>query len=238
MSETLTLANLLDDAALYSLEHQARLEEVLGEHNWHVDLKEGIFEFTGSRPLTCTRFHLLGSAAPGPRSWLWGWANPSGFPEHLTALAASLREFGERYGISEFVSAEVPFDALPGSPTDPAPVTGILGDAAKAASNQWTFYNADVGRGTRAAFLIEHPDFQLPPPEPARIMRVIGQGLAELRLTDHRRALYGYAVRRGLGAEFSPDASRLTLTGASFQVVAQFDQHGRVSSVDGSLSSS
>lgn len=235
MSETPTLTNLLDDAALLSLEHQLHLEEVLGSHTWQVDMREGRFEFTGDRPLVCTRFHLLGTAAPGPRSWLWGWANPSGFPEPLVALSASLREFGERYGIAALASAEVPFDALPGSPTEPAEVAYLLADAAKAVSGRWTYYSGQVGGGTRAAFLIEHPDFELPPPDPARVLRLLGQGLASLPLTDHRRALYGYAVRRGLGAMFSPDHARLTITGPAFEVVAEFDPQGRVASINGTV---
>jgi hypothetical protein len=235
MSETPTLTNLLDDAALLSLEHQLHLEEVLGRHTWQVDMREGRFEFTGDRPLVCTRFHLLGTAAPGPRSWLWGWANPAGFPEPLVALSASLREFGERNGIAALASAEVPFDALPGSPTEPAEVAYLLADAAKAVSGRWTYYSGQVGGGTRAAFLIEHPDFELPPPDPARVMRLLGQGLASLPLTDHRRALYGYAVRRGLGAMFSPDHARLTITGPAFEVVAEFDPQGRVASINGTV---
>lgn len=233
MPETPTLTNLLDDAALLSYEHQIHLGEVLGEHSWHFDLREGRFEFTGDRPLVCTGFHLLGTAAPGPRSWLWGWANPAGFPEPVVALSASLRDFGRRNGIAELAAAEVPFDALPHSPTEPANVAYLMGDAAKAVSGKWTYYSGHVGGGTRAAFLIEHPDFELPPPEPARVMRVLGEGLASLPLSDHRRALHGYAVRRGLEAAFAPDRARLTITGPNFEVVAEFDEQGRVASVDG-----
>lgn len=235
MSQTLTLANLLDDAAILSLEHQLHLEEVLGEHHtWHVNLGEGRFEFGGSRNIVCTRFHLLGTAAPGPRSWLWGWANPSGYPEPLIALSASLREFGNRYGIAELVTAEVPFDALPGSPGEPYEVAGLMGDVAKAVSGLWTFYNGDVG-GTRVAFLVEHPEFRLPPPEPARVMRVLGHALATLRLSDHRRALYAYAVRRGLAVAFTPDHARLTITGPAFETVAEFDAYGRVTALNGTM---
>ena len=64
-------------------------------------------------------------------------------------------------------------------------------------------------------------------------MRVLGEGLASLPLSDHRRALYGYAVRRGLEAAFSPDRARLTITGPDFEVVAEFDEQGRVASIDG-----
>lgn len=236
MPNTLNLLNVLDDAALFSLEHQLHLEEVLGDHSWHVDMQEQRFEFTGSRALVCTGFHLIGSAALEPRSWLWGWANPSGFPEPLTALSATLHEFGKEHGIDELASAEIPFDALPGSPAEPAAAAGLLLDVAKAMTGHWTSYNGDAGGGTRVAFLIEHPDFQLPPPDPARVMRVIQQALLGLPLTDHRRALHGYAVRRGLGAEFSPDYAQLTLSGPGLEAVVDFDQSSRVVDIQASMS--
>ncbi|MGW0201323.1 DUF6882 domain-containing protein [Nonomuraea sp. NPDC003201] len=237
MPESLTLTNLLDDAAIISLEHQLHLEEVLGEHNWSVDLREQRFQFTGSRTITCTRFHLLGSAAPGPESWLWAWANPSGFPEPVTALSGTLRDFGQRFGIAELASAEVPFAALPTSPAEPHFAAAILTEAAKAVTGHWTSYSGDAGGGTRAAFLVEHPDFQLPPPEPVRVMRVLQQALSLPLLTDHRRAMHGYAARRGLGASYGDaGGDRLTLTGPGFEAAVDFDGHGRVGNISATLS--
>lgn len=236
MPEPLTLLNILDDAAILSFEHQLHLQETLGYHSWHVDLNQQLFQFTGSTTITCTSFHLLGTAAPGPRSWLWAWANPSGFPEPLTALSKTLRDFGHQYGIAEFTSAEVPFDRLPAPVGEPAVVAGLLADAAKVVSGRWTSYIGDAGGGTRVAFLVEHPDFLLPPPEPARVMRVIQQAIAEIPLSDHRRALYGYAVRRQLGATFT-DQGKLVISGPGFQAVVDFDQYGRVAAINASLSS-
>ncbi|MFC4006994.1 DUF6882 domain-containing protein [Nonomuraea purpurea] len=235
MQNSLTFANLLDDAALLSLEHQLHLEEVLDEHSWHVDLQQQRFEFTGARTITCTTFHLLGSAAPGPGSWLWAWANPSGFPDPVVAASTTLRDFGRQHGIAELASAEVPFSALPGSPSEPHLAAGLMTEAAKAVTGLWTSYNGDAGGGTRAAFLVEHPDFRLPPPEPARVMRVIQQALLGLTLTDHRRVLHGYAARRGFQAD--SEAHRIRLRGPGFEAVAEFDQDDRISGIKADLSS-
>lgn len=232
--QNLTLTNLLDDAALLSLEHQIHLEEVLGEHSWHVDLRQQRFDFTGERSITCTAFHLLGTAAPGPGSWLWAWANPGGFPEPVVAASVRVRDFGQQYGIPELANAEVPFAALPGSPTEPHLVAGILTEAAKAVTGRWTSYNGDAGGGTRAAFLVEHPDFHLPPPDPARVMRVIQQALAGLPLSDHRRALHAYAAGRGLAAE--SDNGQTRLKGSGLEALVEFDQYGRISNIKASLS--
>ncbi|TDD13622.1 DUF6882 domain-containing protein [Nonomuraea diastatica] len=237
MSESPTFTNLLDDAALLSLEHQLHLEEVLGDHAWNVDLERPRFEFTGGRTITCTRFHLLGSAAPGPRSWLWAWANPSGFPPEVAAASATLRDFGRRHGIPELASAEVQFDALPRTPGEPAFAAALLTEAAKAVTGHWTSYNGDAGGGTRAAFLVEHPEFDLPRPEPARVMRVIQEGLiGSLPLTDRRRALHGYAVRRGLGVDWAGGQAKLTAPG--LEATVSFDEYGRVADLRASVSPS
>ncbi len=230
-----TFIELLDDAALLSYEHQLHLVEVLGEHSWHADLAKQVFAFTGDTPRTCTRCHLLGSAAPGPGTWLWGWANPTGYPAPIVGLGEYVRDFGRRHGIPELAEPEVPFHALPGSPTDPNLVAGMFIEAAKAVANTWTSYSGDAGAGTRAAFLVEHPDFVLPPPEPARVLRVLNQGTAELELTDPRRALHSYAARRGLNPAFDAGGARLTMNGPQLAVTVHFGQSGRVEEISGSM---
>ncbi|WP_017592987.1 DUF6882 domain-containing protein [Nocardiopsis potens] len=234
VQNTLTLANILDDAAFLSLEHQLHLEDVLGAHNWSVDLQEQRFAFDGERPLQCTRFHLLGSAAPGPGSWLWAWANSS-IPGPVTELSASLRDFGAKYGIAELADAEIPFDGLPQAQGDPNLVASVFLEAAKAITGNWTSYTGDIGGGTRAAFLIEHPDFRLPAPEPARVMRVLQQGLGGLRLHDHRRALWSYAQRRGLSAAVAPEDGSFHFSFPGFTATVSFDELNRVSDIKGTM---
>ena len=231
-----TLPVLLDDAALISLEHQLHLSEVVGEHSWHADLQSPEFGFTGDNPLTCTAVHLIGTAAPGPRSWLWAWANESGFAPEAVALSLAVRDFGARHGIRELSEAEVPFDAVPNAAGDPVLVAAYLTDAAKAVTGRYTGYQGPAGSGTRVAFLIEHPQFVLPAPEPPRLMRVLQQGLAEIPLHDHRRAVHSYAGRRGLDAAWSPDGAQLELTGPGFTANLDFDEFGRVEKINASLS--
>jgi hypothetical protein len=231
----MTLTGLLDDAALLSFEHQLHLADVLGEHSYSVDLGAQRFEFTGTRPRACTGVHLLGTASPGAGSWLWIWANPASYPGPLLAAARFARDFGQRHDITELSQAEVPFSQLPGAPGEPYQAAAIMTEAAKAACGLWTGYSLDAGGGTRASFLVEHPDFQLPPPEPARVARVLSQGLAELSLTDHWRALHSYAQRRPLGVRAAPDRSRLVLTVRGSGLTVDFDPRGRVASVRGTL---
>ncbi|MFE3192192.1 DUF6882 domain-containing protein [Nocardia sp. NPDC059240] len=236
MSANLTLANVLDDAALLSFEHQMHLSEVLGEHSWNVNLAERRFEFQcAERTLVCTGMHLLGSAAPGPQSWLWSWANPSGYPDDVVAVATSMREFGAQQGIPELATAEVPFIAF-GPEIEPHQVSWTMMELAKPISGHWTSYQGNVGSGTFAAFLVEHPELQLPPPSGPRLIRVISQGLAELALTDHRRAVHSYLTRRGLAVEFAPDGGSLRFEAPTVNGTIDFDQYGRVSGINGGMS--
>lgn len=236
MSTKHTLPDILDDAALLSLEHQLHLEEFLGEHHWNVDLQEPRFEFTGERPLVCERFHLLGSAAPGPQSWMWGWANPSGFPAELTGLGAAVRDFGRDNDIPALAEAEVPFGTLPGSPEEAHLALYPLTEAAKLLTGRWFAYNGEAGGGTRVSFIIEHPDLRLPRPTPMRVMRILQEGVAGLRLSDPKRAVYTYARLRGLSPRFT-DADRrtLSLTGTDLGVEVGFDDLNRVVKIGGTV---
>ncbi|MFJ1458300.1 DUF6882 domain-containing protein [Nocardia sp. N2S4-5] len=216
---------LLDDAALLSYEHQEYLSEVLGVPAWHVDYEPPRFEFSGERNLVCTRFHVLGSAAPGPQSWLWSWANPDWYPDEVTELAETVRDYGVRHGIPLLSEPEVPFSEFPESPTDPLRVTWLVGELAKAISDSWTWYSAPVGGGTRLAVLVEHPDLAVPPPDMLRVSRVM-QAADRLGLPDHRRAMYSYAVRRGLRADFDADRSKLYIEGPDLRVAVVFDERG------------
>jgi hypothetical protein len=236
MPKTITLADLLDDATLFSLEHQMQLADVIGRYDWKLDLRRQQLDITvrrTSRLISCTRIHMLGSAAPGPRSWLWAWGDgDDGFdpPEPLIALAKEIRDFGAEHDIPEFTSAEIPFDALPGSPETPIQAATVFSVLAKAVTGRWTAFVGAAAGGTQLAFLVEHPDFELPPPEGARVISVIQQALmGDVPITDHWRALLSYAVRRQLKVVgFSPDRTRLALSGSDIKAAVSFDEQRRI----------
>ncbi|MGI5217004.1 DUF6882 domain-containing protein [Nocardia sp. CA-290969] len=233
MRPTPAFVNLLDDAAFLSLEHQLHLAEVLGEHSWQVNLQTRSFTFdTEHGSVECTDFHFLGTAAPGAGSWLWSWANRSGFPESVATLAASVRDFGIEHGIGELSAPEIPFDSLPFDQPEPYQVAAVQSEAVKAVTGRWTSYQGPAGDdGTRAAFIVEHPDFRLPPAEGPRIMRTLSEGLSGLALYDHRRALNSYLSLRGLNPAFAPDESRLIVESAVLVGTIEFDEHGRAASL-------
>lgn len=218
-----TFTELQDDAALLSLEHQLRFADVLGLPSWSANFDEARFDLTtDGNTTTCTDMQVLGSAAPGPRSWLWAWANPAGYREDILVAANEARVYGEKHGIPELANGEVPFDALPGSPTEPAHVTALMMEATKAVTGRFTGYQGPVGGGTRVGFLLDHPDFRLPTPEGPRVSRVLQQGTAELFFHDQRRGVHSYAQRRGLGLAYQADQTRLT--GPGFTIDMRFNE--------------
>lgn len=236
MTEPVTIAGVLDDGALLSLEYQMRSRDVLGDHDWRFDLEAGEFHFVGAETRTTTRMHVLGTAAPGPRSWLWAWGGWPGCAPAALELAGAVRDFGHRHGIAVLTEEEVPFADVPGAWSEPNLVAFLFADVAKVVGDVWTTYTVDLGRGTRGAFLIEHPDFALPPPSADSVRRILKRFMTEPphTVTDHRRALHGYAVRRGLDAEFNGDRSQMRITGADVEVVVGFRPDGLANAMSSS----
>ncbi|PWD50221.1 hypothetical protein C8046_05630 [Serinibacter arcticus] len=225
------LRALVDDAAFLSHEAQLHLTDLHGEDaRWGVDLAAGTFSFDGEHQATYP-VQLLGSAAPGPRSWLWGWANPSGYSPQVLRAATATREVGERYGIAELTSGEVAFDPAdaPGAPQEPTPGYALSADLARAAaiaSGTWFTYSGAVAGGTRVWMLLE--GLTLPPATFPRVGRLLPEVLSTGAVTDHRRALSSYAVLRDLGW----DGTTLSLADGAFAFT--FDDAGRITNIHGS----
>ncbi|ALG10724.1 DUF6882 domain-containing protein [Kibdelosporangium phytohabitans] len=224
----ISFTDLQDDAALMSLEYQLRLFDVVGLAAWKMNLDEARFELTSPDNVvtSCTDVQILGTSAPGPQSWLWVWADPSGYREDILRAANEARAFGERHGIPELTTPEVPFASLPGSPTDPVAAASLMMEATKAATGRYTGYAGEVGGGTRAGFLLDHPDFRLPEPEFPRFSRVLQQGTAELRFYNQRRGIVSYAQRRGYDIAHNGPVTRISCAAASANI--RFDEQNRI----------
>lgn len=224
----LTLADMVDDAALLSLEHQMRLVEVIGGRDCDLDLTAPRASFAGEPPLVTDRVHVIGVANPETQtwSWAWSWATRDEFPEPLFDLVVALREFGTEHGIDTLVQRDVPFADL--GARDARQVADLLAEAAKVFSGRWTSYQMDTGEGMIMTILIEHAFFLLPAPDPERVLRVLQKGTIDLGLRDHRRAIGSYAWLRGLGIIFSADNSTAELTGPGLYVELTFDADARL----------
>lgn len=231
MTSPLTLADMVDDAALLSLEHQLRLVEVIGGRACDLDLVVPSAAFAGDPPLVADRVHAIGvaEADTGTWSWAWSWETRSELPEQLFGLVVALRDFGAKRGIGALVEPELPFSEL--GADDPRQVADLLAEAAKVFSGRWTSYQLDAGDGAIMTVLVEHPSFLLPAPEPEQVLRVLQKGTVDLGLRDHRRAVGSYAWLRGLNITFSPDNSTAELTGPGLRAQLSFDDSARLAGI-------
>ncbi|MBF4606220.1 DUF6882 domain-containing protein [Curtobacterium sp. VKM Ac-1393] len=228
MARSRGMDDLVSDGVFLAWEAQLQLADRYDDHErWNVDLAAGTLQFTGPHPGEF-RIQLLGSAAPGPRSWLWGWANPSQYPASVLAAANATRALGERLGIPELVQGEVPFGEHRQADAADAgyEFAWDLSIAARLATGSWFGFGGHVGGGSRLWVLFE--GLQFVPPTVPRMVRVFGEGVQTTEVHDHRRAVGSWASLRGV-----PWDGR-TLTLADGTITVDFDELGRIRDLQGS----
>ncbi|MDQ8042877.1 hypothetical protein RDI86_13500 [Cellulosimicrobium sp. XJ-DQ-B-000] len=215
------LQDLVDDAAFLSHEHQLHLTDLHGDDAWAADLTTGVFTFTAPDGGTATcRLQFLGTAAPGPGTWMWAWQNVNGFPDAVLTAAESTR----RTGLREAAEPELPLaDDL----------AHRLALAAKAVTGSSAHYSAPVGGGTRAWFLLDDADLALPAPSVPRVVRTLSEGLLSVTVVDHRRAVASYASARGLPA-VADGTGAVVLDVPDGTVTVRFDERGRIAGISAS----
>lgn len=228
-TESPALAALVDDVAILSTEQQEHVAALHGEDRWNVDAVTQQFTFTApdGTALVC-RAHLLGTAAPGPGSWLWGWVNANGFPDAFFERSEAVRV---ATAAPELIEPEVPLAA--GLPLR-------LTLAAKAVTGIRAHYSAPVGGGTRVWLLIEHPDLVLPAPTVVRTMEAVRVTVESVQLTDHRAAVHAWARHREVPMaaiepeeDLAPAADAVRLQLSDGEVLVGFDQAGRIVNLRG-----
>lgn len=229
--------DVLDDGFVLVSDYQRTLEAFVGEGTpyeaarggrYDVDLSAGTLTFSGpgAAPVVL-RAHLLGSAAPGPGTWLWAWENLNGFPDEVVAYARHVRDFGERFGLGGLTGAQQP---LRSSPREDARHYAAL---AATVCGGMTTYTCEVGGGTVAALLLDGPEVTFPAPSVARATTLLPEVAAAGVIVDWRRAVASYGRMRGFGVE--EEAGETTLRAADGAAVVAFDELGRLSGVSGRL---
>jgi hypothetical protein len=201
--ESELFSRLVDLGAFLALEHQLHFQDVLGDPTFSADPVEGSLRFEGSIAID-TQLHLVGTAAPGPGTWLWSWANPTGFPAPVSQLARRLRSFGEEHGVPEFTEPE---RALDGEATWRR--IGIA--AGMALRSPRTVYPGPIEGGTVVLLLVEHPALELPAPSFGRTLRVLQEGVATTSIRSHSAALARYVEDRGIAMDWNDGTPLLHL---------------------------
>lgn len=214
---------LFDAFVLSSAERQEHAQEVVGGRPFEADLQRGSVSFG---PELTVRAELIGTEATGPGSWMWSWANPGGFGEHITGAARYARDHGERTGVTELTTAELPLDGTPVGYRLTVVACGIAGG--------YAYYPAEAAPGTTAYLLLDSPVLAMPPVSLPRVMTVLTAVTASGQVRDWRRALHTYGGQRQL--EVRPDDRGVVLAHPEQGTIrVDLDQSGRVANIDGHL---
>ena len=171
----------VDRHAILSAEQAFRLFDLVGERAWSADLEAGTITFG---PDLTMGVALLGTEADG--SWLWGWANPGGFPELLRGRRAGggrLRARARGAGVYEPESAGVPLEHIG------IVASGVLGLKA--------IYTGPAGEA-RVLFGLDDPRLELPPFDPVRLLTVLTQLIGVGLVRDWPAAIAAYERDRGV----------------------------------------
>ena len=216
-----TLSELFDSYALGSAEHQEHAQEVVGGRPFEADLERGVVRFGDE---LAVRAELIGTEATGPGSWMWCWANPAGFGDHVTAAARHARDTG---GAPELAAAEVPLDGSAVGYRLAVVTCGLAGG--------YAYYPADAAPGTTAYLLLDAPALALPPVALPRVLTVLTGVVTSGQVRDWRRALHVYAGQRGLEARPDERGVELVHPGGQGSIRVALDELGRVADISGRL---
>jgi hypothetical protein len=248
---TLTFQNIVDDGALLFLEthhfQDDRFEE-WGYQRWNTeDSLASLNLHFAERTMTVNDTVFLGTAGPGPKTFLWAWANPGVSPTPAQqAVFEQIANFGGHYGIPELTEPEIPFTTLvPAYADEEVMLNGAKGGAtlcgfkiavaARMISGMSNHFIADAGSGSTAVALYQHPELGLGRASALtfqfRLMEAMTGGL----ITDHRRAVESYARLRlsTLPSEIQPNTLELRFDDGVIKV--EFDENNRLSNLKASL---
>jgi hypothetical protein len=219
-----SITELFDSYVLGSAEQQEHAQEVVGGRPFSADLTRGV---VGFEPGLEVRAELLGTEAADPGSWMWSWANPSGFPDAVTGAARHARTYGEQNAVAELTTAELPLDGAAIGYRLAVVTCGLAGG--------YVYYPAEAAPGTTAYLLLDHPSLALPPVQLTRVLTVLTAVTASGQVTDWRRALHTYASQRGLDARPDDRGLELVHPGGQGSIRVELDQQGRVANIAGNL---
>ena len=89
-----------------SVDKQLQLSELIGDHDWQLDIDRGKINFGELGPW---RIQVLGLASKRTGTWLWSWAIQTiEITPGLLKVVTALQRLGELKDVPEFVNFELP----------------------------------------------------------------------------------------------------------------------------------
>lgn len=217
---TNSLQDLIDASIFISTEYQARLAELVGTSEWNVDFTSQSLDFETTPPLSL-KPHLLGTESENRGTWIWSWQQLGYFPDSVVSAAIQARETGERDGLTELTTDELPLSES---------LARRLTLATKTISGLYAHYPLPAGAGVRAWTLLEGAELTLEAPTYKGIGRVIAKTLQSEEVHNQVLAVDSYAQQRGFHIAWDTEATAV-LTATDGALRLWFDE-GRISGIE------
>jgi hypothetical protein len=203
-----------------SVDKQLQLAELIGDHDWQLDIDRGKIQFDELGPW---RIQVLGLASKRTGTWLWSWAIQTiEIPPGLLKVVTALQRLGELKEIPEFTSFELPRGEQIGTRLSLTAAGMFKADA---------FYRAPYAGGA-LYLLLADPIFPRHRVNPAvRIPTILPQVFERFRNLDHRQVLDGYLAYYGLTAV--PEGPDVVIENGTEPILrAHFDERDQLTSMD------
>ncbi|HEY6010660.1 MAG TPA: hypothetical protein VIX18_04240 [Nitrospirota bacterium] len=210
-----SLTDCLEQYALIALEKQDKLEFLIGEHTYELNLDAGKIRFNDDLEFP---LQLLGTESDNTLSWLWAWSDEQiEMPGELLRAAQQLRDWGTREGLTEFTVPSVDLDAADGH---------VLAMISTEISGASCYYRDAYEGGAAFILLFDKRIDSQPSFDPARLSRRFPD-LASRYDFNHRNALLSYLRIKGLSPT-ETDGLIIAALESGESLSARFDRNGRL----------
>ena len=220
MTTASILQTYLEQCALISLEKQDKLEQLISEHIYELDLDARIMRFSNGLEIP---YQVLGTESDNSLTWLWAWADEqTEVPLNLLSSAFKLKDWGEREQIREFSAPSVDLNQCDGH---------AIALVSTQICNASSFYRDDYEGGTAFLLLSDERIDRQPSFDRARLFQQFSELISRMEL-NHRNVFLSYFLLKGLyPVEKGPVISCELENGE--RVLGEFDEMGRATMLNG-----
>jgi hypothetical protein len=215
-----SLQALVERFAMVSLEKQAKLAGLIGDHYFHADLDEGRVRFSDA--WECP-FQVLGTESDNTLTWLWGWADEqSEVPDHLLTAVQELRKWGIQNNVVELTLPSIDLNRADGT---------MLSMIASPICRANAFYREYFDGGSLFVLLFGDAVDRQPGFDRSGFLRALTEHTS-VYSGNHRALIASYFRELNLPYQETSGAFSGELA-VGERIVAEFDPSGMITTING-----